>query len=67
MSAVEKSKFLHRSRKVSEARERWIFIECEAFGFAYEYLVWIRDCKRMAVAVERVKACGDSVEIQGQR
>ena len=63
MSAVKKSRFLCHRGKVFESRMRWIFIECEAFGFAYEYLVWIRDCKRMTVVVERVKACGDSAEV----
>ena len=59
MSAVEKSRFLHCRGEVSEARERWIFIECEVFGFAYEYLVGIRDCKTTALVVEKVKACGN--------
>ena len=61
------SRFLHRRREVSKVQERWIFIECEAFGFAYEYLIWIKDCKKIAIVVERVKAHGNSVEVQGPR
>ena len=63
MSTSEKSSFLHYRGKVSKARERWIFIECQVFGFAYKYLVGIRDCKTMAVAMERFRALGDIVEV----
>ena len=65
MSTTEKSRFLGHRGEVSEAQERWILIECEAFGCAYKYLVWIEDCKRTVVVVERVRARGDNVEVQG--
>ena len=40
MSAAKKSRFLRRRGKVSKARERWIFIECEIFGLPTS--IWLR-------------------------
>ena len=67
MNVAEKSRFLSCRGEVSKMRERWIFIECEAFGFVYEYLIGIRYCKRTSIVVERVRARSNSVEVQGPR
>ena len=65
MGATQKCRFLCRIGEVSKARERWIFIECVAFGFACEYLVKIRDCKMMVVALEGIRARGNIIEVKG--